>query len=430
MQRGAEEFKQIIKELLPLTISEIENKLIIKLEKYNFPKSWEVENGFIENIFKNLSKKRIEGETSIYDEYSYEILIKYETTHRLPLQYMLGNVPLIKEDSDNGLVYEISKCSDEYFLFILKNLKRTDMLSLVFPSPIILRNRIERAARGDEVPSNFLDFMKDLMPRLLTVKIRSQKSLDINHLTKLVNAFTFHIGYNLNISIIEVRFLDDFVRSERISRLRRTRIEDLEPPRRIYTSDLVYYYKMAISTDSPISQYISFYHVAEHFFEAVYNEELLNLVKDKITSPDFSYKRKKDLKDLVSLIEKKLKFKEDNITYNEQEALYLTLKKYVDLESIKIELSKFDATLLEYYQSNQVSFSEGDQINFEEQNVDNIYKELSRRIYKTRNSVVHGKETVKPRYIPFVHDKELLKEIPLMRFIAEQIIIKNSDLIQ
>jgi len=163
------------------------------------------------------------------------------------------------------------------------------------------------------------------MRRVYTVKIESKQSLKISDFVQMLTAFIFHMGYNLDVPLIEIRSLEEFEPS-RISRLRRTRIEDLQPPRRKYISDLVYHYQRALSTDLPVLQFLSFYHIMEYFYDSVYNEDLLNSVRKKITDTGFSYKRDKDLKDLIEIIKRKLKFKEDTFAIREDEALELTLK--------------------------------------------------------------------------------------------------------
>lgn len=59
-------------------------------------------------------------------------------------------------------------------------------------------------------------------------------------------------------------------------------------------------------------------------------------------------------------------------------------------------------------------------------------KKIAARIYKTRNALVHHKSNnarVKERgvYHPFNDDDELAQEMPLMRLIAEAIIIRSAE---
>ena len=82
--------------------------------------------------------------------------------------------------------------------------------------------------------------------------------------------------------------------------------------------------------------------------------------------------------------------------------------------------------------NNEVSFSKANKVNFDGDKEDVIYKNLKERIYKTRNAIVHSKASVENTvsnnyYKPFKDDVELEKEIPLMRAIAEQIIINTAE---
>jgi hypothetical protein len=42
---------------------------------------------------------------------------------------------------------------------------------------------------------------------------------------------------------------------------------------------------LAVGADNPFLQYISYYHVAEHFFEAVFWDDMILRVRDKLTQP-------------------------------------------------------------------------------------------------------------------------------------------------
>lgn len=111
------------------------------------------------------------------------------------------------------------------------------------------------------------------------------------------------------------------------------------------------------------------------------------------------------------------------------EALELTLKKYVNLNNLKEKINEYDDKLISFYKERQVSFSKGNPVNLDSNDEKQIYSNLASRIYQTRNALVHSKDTDKSKYLPFKHDKILMKEVPLMRFIAEDIIIQTSQLI-
>ena len=97
-----------------------------------------------------------------------------------------------------------------------------------------------------------------------------------------------------------------------------------------------------------------------------------------------------------------------------------------DLETLKSTINAIDSTAIDYYKNEKVPFaSEGGTINFEDSQ-DAVYATIRNRVYSVRNAIVHSKEGERLRYEPFKHDKDLLKEIPLIRAIAEEIIVNSA----
>nr|BFE64973.1 hypothetical protein GCM10020063_094990 [Dactylosporangium thailandense] len=204
----------------------------------------------------------------------------------------------------------------------------------------------------------------------------------------------------------------------------------MEAPRRHYVADLVHHYQLGISGDSPMLQYLSYYHVAEHWFENVYQDDLIDRVQALITAPGFSYRRKQDVRSLIRNVTKAVQLRDEELAINnEQAALTLTLNRFVNISDLNDDIRRFDAALPELYASHTVSFSGGDPVDLNSTDAQGTLVSLSRRIYKTRNALVHSKEGSKGRFVPFTHDNELAREIPLMRFVAERIIIATSKVI-
>lgn len=118
--------------------------------------------------------------------------------------------------------------------------------------------------------------------------------------------------------------------------------------------------------------------------------------------------------------------KEDGL-WEEKTGLLLCLKKYVkDLDTLRNAIMEIDPTAIEYYEKVPVPFaSDGVTINFSDSQ-EAVYATIRNRIYSVRNAIVHSKEGEKLRYEPFKHDKELLRELPLIRAVAEEIIINSA----
>ena len=105
----------------------------------------------------------------------------------------------------------------------------------------------------------------------------------------------------------------------------------------------------------------------------------------------------------------------------------MVLKKFIDLENLVTSIKELDPELITYYSSKKVGFSQGSSINFKDEK--SAFGNLANRIYKTRNAVIHSKAYEEERYIPFEHENQLLKEIPLIQLIAEEVILRTSKIL-
>jgi hypothetical protein len=277
--------------------------------------------------------------------------------------------------------------------------------------------------------TEFMDVIRLYLKRFNTIKIRSDNRIQLSKFKELTDSLLFNISLNTGMSVVPIKYFEDIF-GPKVLRNRRGGIQEVEPPQRVYISDLVYYYQMGISTFDPSLKFISFYHVIEYFFNHVFYEALVESVRNNITSPKFSAKRDSDINDLIKNIKNKLKTdSEKNDVRNEKEALKLTLKKFVDVQKLKQDIHDQKMISIDYYINNTVPFAKGDKINFEEESVDKILASVANRIYKTRNAVIHSKLDEEERYIPFKHESQLLKEIPLIQIISEEIIISTSKIL-
>ena len=186
---------------------------------------------------------------------------------------------------------------------------------------------------------------------------------------------------------------------------------------------------MGVSTDSPPLEYLSYYHVAEHFFEAVFEDDLISRVRTVLTQPGFSFRRKHDVRNLIKLVRDKVRFQREDVTFSEQEALRLVLEKHVNIESVRDKLDAIQESLVPYYAETPVAFADSGTVDLRWADSSKVIVALSRRIYATRNAVVHSKDGGKPKYAPFRHDTVLAQELPLMRLVAEEIVISSSTLV-
>lgn len=375
----------------------------------------------IDLLSSKLSELEINDETALFNDFEYEVPVREESIS--PIR-RIREEKIEVNNEENGLKYEFSFASNHYLVWLLnkikKNLSHRDFKFLNYGY------RIDRYLEEENQIKNLIEFVRLSSFRLSTLKILSNKKQTSSQYSKLTHAFLFHIGYNLDVALVPQRLLEEMTRRGRITRMRRSRTEEIDPPRRVYNEDLVQHYLLAVSTENPVIEYLSYYHILEHFYEAVFNDDLLETIKNKITDPGFSYKRKKDIDQLVNTIKRSLQIRSETITFSESEALRLCLLKYTLLPELKSKLAEYDESLLNYYKTAKVDFSGGIEVDFESNDRESILAKLAKRIYATRNALVHSKDGDKSKYTPFKDDRVLVKEVPLMRFVAEMVVLAES----
>lgn len=370
-----------------------------------------------------LAKYSIADETALVSDTTYEILVQEESPSHFR---RFREDRLCVTEQDDGLEYELSPASDAYLTWLLSTVAtQREMRDLGFG--FMSSMRLERI-RGEFDSSSPFDALRAMsVHRFLTLKIRAKSKTTPRRFQLLGSSFLFHIAFNLDIALVQVRFLEEVSSRGRINRMRRSRVDEIEPPRRTYNEDLVAHYVLAVSTDSPSVQFLSYYHVLEHFFESIFNDDLVEKIKSQITHPAFSYRRKKDVASLIDQIKRSLQIRSETITFRESEALRLTLGKYIDISELTSKVNDYSPTLLEYYRSNEVPFSKAPAVDLTSHDHEALIKNLGRRIYATRNALVHSKDGDKQRYTPFKDERALLSEVPLLRFISEQVIVGTSS---
>ena len=386
-----------------------------------------------------ISKEKLLNEVSLLEEFesvsetvittdkSYEILVREEGPYFMfSPQSRDENTILEIEDSENKLKYTLSRPSNQFILFLIKNaVVYGDPKALL--RPLSVNSSMRRAISDNQYC--VLEFLKKSITARMTLKVTSDIRKSPSEFDKFSSAFLFNITYNTDTALVQQRDFDELFRTARITRNRRSNFDEIDPPRRTYVSDLIHHYQLAVGTENPMLEYICYYHIAEHFFESVFNEDLVDKVRNKLTHPDFSYKRKKDISSLIKEIGKSIKIRDESMTFNEQEGLRLTLKKHINIKELVQKLNEYDRSLVDYYKVESVAFSGAATVHLEGDDEELIFKHLAARIYKNRNSIVHSKESEKEKYTPFRDDKTLVKEVPLLRFISEKIIFETSTVI-
>ena len=307
----------------------------------------------------------------------------------------------IDEFKTKTLEISISPMNDLYSLFLYLSYP----LNSLYPNgDIELSMMLGKDYDGETVDFwEIIEYLNKEIFNGISLKIKSLMPLSHRYLDKLSKAYIFNCSYRHNaILSMQIPFNENNALYPN-QYCFDTRIFSLE-----INDELLNYYQNAIGLIDPFISFLSFYHIFEYFFKLVEDE----FKKDfKITLQSTFMGSEEELKKLY-LCE-----------LNELKLLELVFRKFVNKERLKFELSCIKEDYYSYLIDHEVKFADANKIDDK-----NFYKSLSKRIYTTRNAVVHRKEGNKPKYLPFIneHKNELREELLLMKTIANHIIINSS----
>lgn len=385
-------------------------------------KSFEFSKSDYDKISNDAMKSDL-SQFTVSNNNSYEVII-YQTNKMVRRILPVKFEEFIKiKDSMNNIEYKFQEISDLMVWNIIKEIDLESFRGSFRGSFLAFLPRLSR-----DIDVNLFNLLRICLRNPYSIIISYEESIDKRKLNDYINSFLFNFCYNYGYSFRVMNSLDELLNIRYRDKNSSYKDEELNAPRLSYKQDLTEHYHMAVSSEDPFVQFIGFYHIMEYFYEEIYKEGVINNVKEILLDPSFSTKRKKDIMKLVDLINKK---RTENTVGSELEALELTLSKYIDIEKIREKLNEIDKDIIDYYKNNTVNFSNGDVVDLRgDKKI--IFKKLANRVYKTRNSLVHSKSNevrVNERgiYKPFKDSKALLKEIPLLKTISEEIIIKSAS---
>lgn len=418
------EIKQLLKSLLGVRteIDETCDILIPVRRHFEDDTNLILSNEMLKEAYERVqpySKDKLE----LYTETSREIALQFF----LPFTRKMTQVDPLT-DSVNGLSYSISLASLEYSMFLLICIAdhiRENGHGIEYDLRTRIRHLLERTSLND--PQNNSSNLLSRILRAYTLKVTTDRPVSIKKLRDYAASFEFLVMYKQNTAMSEYTDIQDMYIMG--SSMRPYQREDIDtPPQRIFNADVLDYYTLAMESKDPFSMYISFYHVIEHYFDAVFKRKLTEEMRNRITHPDFSYKSEDKLYELAKYVKKHLNSDDDSGKGNEFESLKCVLAEYVPIDELKRRITALDTTATNYYQSNKVPFVTGKETKIPWSDAQGVYTKLATRIYETRNALVHSKsEQAANQYKPYENRKDLLLEIALIRATAELVLINSSE---
>lgn len=389
-------------------------------ENYQFV----IVNAELQELYDKVCSMRNDA-LELYTGYDYEVGIDLDYPMMRNQEF-----PVISEDLANSIQYELGVPTIEYCIYLLIQIKDTMNQQQGRNSrmlPMRLRRPFDRYVSNNDNIS-----LATLLPKMigeLSLKIKNMNSYakDLSSFRNYKTSFVFEFMYKSGTALIE---FTDIVNMFHMNNSIRGRLDVTQistPPLRKYTNDVVDYYKQALASNDPYIKFISFYHVMEYFFDEVFKRKLVTDLKDKITHPDFSYKNEDKIYDIALFVKNRLRMNDETGQGNELESLKYVLSEYISIDDLKARIDAIDLNAVQYYKNNKVSFCNAPVISWSD--TQGVFTQLARRIYFTRNSLVHSKSGKnKERYRPYQDEKQLQLEIPLVKAVAELIIINSSEI--
>lgn len=398
---------EVVDDTIKLGNSDIDNKIFVFKES---------EFNHLFNINRNNSSNK---SLEIYRDNYYEVLLQSDS-YRYMSEYDC------KEYSDevNKIKYYHGEISENLVFWMLCN-GNTEMLTSLFRQSriIILKHRVNELFQEQE-NSLLVLISKFILRRYNSLIIEFEGKITLSKAQSYMYAYVYTYMYNRQTSIYPCFELNSLFPQRIILR----RNGDFDYPKKIYNQELISYYNEAISSSILSHKYLSFYHILEYFYENIFIEDQISKAKEIISDVGFSYKRKTDIARLIKNIQSKAIDKD--VAINEKTALSLLIQKHIKQEQLKERLiERYEQDFLEELKR-KVEFSDGNIIIFSNEDEKQYIDSLTNRIYKTRNAIVHSKESFTEgkknnKYQPIKDDKELFTEIELIQVIAE--IIINED---
>lgn len=350
----------------------------------------------------------------------YEVLLQSDS-----YRYVMDDDCKEYLDNVNKITYRQGAISNDLIFQVLSNKNNIDDIRLLFRHPRMLYIR-----RIEDVFSNEENSLLELISKITFRRyngliIEFESNITLEKAQRYMYAYVYTYMFNKQVSLFPCFDVKSLFPQRQILK----RSSDFDCPKKIYIPELISYYNEAISSSIWSHKYLSFYHILEYFYENVFIEDQITKAREILTDASFSYKRNKDIVNLIKKIQAKAT--DRDIAINEKTALSLLIQKHIPQDVLREKLmDKYGDGFIGIL-NNKVEFSDGNVLVFSEANEKQYIDSLTNRIYKTRNAIVHSKESLTDekknnKYRPYKDDNELLHEIALIQVVAEIIINETA----
>jgi hypothetical protein len=194
------------------------------------------------------------------------------------------------------------------------------------------------------------------------------------------------------------------------------------PMKATFNSEIIRFYQLGMTSTLPELKFLAYYQVLEYFFASVTMQKLTEAIASQIKDPKFKMSNDQ----LVHVVQTINNFSNEN---NETRMLKNVLSKFIDeTELISfIQLYEDHLKLKERpYSKKHDVFGTSVEIPLE---TGHCISNVAIHIKETRNALVHSTDRREGsvRHVPFTSTtKQIERDIPLIKYLAEKVIVASS----
>jgi hypothetical protein len=348
-------------------------------------------------------------ETSIVGPTFREQLVQIVAPLRAPI-FSFRNRPIRFESEGGGTIVLVGPPSPMFINFF----------GLRKEQSAFLRERLDRALIGTGRTT-----MKEVFDRLLTIRLDAAESLNetqLREITSLFESCLFELSYMRSTPIqLQNEWPSFAARRRSFAPGRALGREPLLLKRVEYDVPALRFYQRGVATDDAYIQFISFYHVLEYYFISVSDDILYKRLSRVFVDPVFRPTPRHFDKIILTVEDHKR-------TNDETEMLKNVLSNYCDEKEIMefIQNHELREKAKIYTEKADCFGEELEKLTMRE---GHIFGPVAKRIKVIRNTLVHSSDRYerKERYLPSPEaDRVLRREVPLLRFLAERVVIATA----
>lgn len=308
---------------------------------------------------------------------------------------------------DSKISISFSELSDGLCFYLLNEFSKQKIR--VFMPSIRLRRILDRTD-GESV--ELFDLLRLAFSEYCALVVKAKNKPLPTNIIDIAKSHLFNcsmlLGYNF--CLVEKGDLSFLSRTSTGRLIRRTKVET---PHKKYNEEMVQYYIEAKITRVPKIQFLSFFNVLEYYADELNEDKICEQIQNIVTDPHFKQSKVKEYRKVSKIFDVK------NI-FDDGQALLVLLNSYINKDK-----------LLEFLDKNPF-YTESSAYKIKETILkpedSNLIAKVKKRIYGVRNALVHSKEGNSVKYTPLKDDLHITEEIPLIKFLAEQIIINSGTI--